>query len=442
MKSIHILGISLAFLGCSSPAVEDAAPESVSGITLQGGKADQWDRLNDPERFGRFLESDLEYTLAALPMEGVSKKEPWPATYWPTFQDSTNVRWDGVDTLSPMEKYDLVFNGWVPPPGFMELRPFKSGCGQSDYDPEYYDAIGPAARWMSENRGHWAAHDGIDSDSDGTVDECGDRDGIEGWWGLCHAWTPAALIEDEPTNTIEYEGVTFYPSDLKALMITVYDSSKAVVIGGRCKTRKVERDTNGRILDANCRDTNAGTFHVIAANFLGRFQTGFAEDRTYDGEVWNQPVYAYNVDTLKEVEEQKAIELTQLDGSGGEKYAFNEDAKRWAEVVTTVQYVVESHPSREAMLPNFQGYLRTDTYHYLLEMDGDGKIIGGEWLNADAEGPRGGISGQPDFLWYPTGPRANPLPNGVHGRIDPRKNPHVSYSKVSRLFELSQQGSN
>ena len=146
-------------------------------------------------------------------------------------------------------------------------------AGQA-FDAAYYEALGPAARWMSEHRGNWRAHDGIDNDGDGEIDECDDQDGIARWWGLCHAWTPAALIEDEPIRTIVYDGITFYPSDLKALMITVYDSSRAVVIGGRCKASQVERDETGRIIDEYCRDTNAGSFHVITTNFLGRFRLG------------------------------------------------------------------------------------------------------------------------------------------------------------------------
>ena len=421
-------------VGCVDGREVDSQ-NSTSGIVLRGGKADAWDSINDPERFSRFLDEDLEYRLDALPQSGVATKKPWPETYWPNYADSTNARWDGLDTLSPLEKYDLVFNDWVPPPGFMDLKPLDSSCGNRDFDPEYYEAIGPAARWMTDNRGNLAARDGLDSDEDGTVDECNGNDGIDGWWGLCHAWTPAALIEDEPINTIEYDGVTFYPSDLKALMITVYDYSRAVVIGGRCRAKQVERDETGRILDPNCRDTNAGTFHIIAANFLGRFQVGFAEDRTFDAQVWNQPVHSFEIDRLEEIDALQAIRLLGGDVEQIQAYPYNPDAQRWADVEVSVQYVVESHASREPTSPLFDRYLRTDRYHYILEMDADGKIIGGEWINGRSPGSTGNFSEQPDFLWYPTGPLPNPPSDGPHGRRDPKKNPYVSYSKVLRLFE-------
>ena len=437
LSLVWVLSLAMGCAGAESEegveAVNDGLPD-----TLEGGKADAWDSLNSPERFAKFLDEKLEYHLALLPLSGKASKQPWPATYWPTYEDSTNVRWDGPDSLSPLEKYDLVFNDWAPPTDFDDLKPYPASCGTTDWEPGYYDALGPAARWMSEFRGHWRTHDGLDNDNDGDVDECHDRDGIDTWWGLCHAWTPAALVEDEPIHPVEMGGVIFYPSDLKALMITAYDYSRAMVIGGRCRAQYVERDDNGRIVNQDCRDTNPGTFHIITANLLGRFGTGFAEDRTYSDEVWNQPVYAYTVDRLEEVDETGALKLLFPETPPPERYPFNDDAKRWAEIEVSMQYVTESLPSRDPILPHLRRYLRTDRYHYLLELDGVGAIIGGEWIQAGATGPGGGFSNQPDFLWYPRGPLPNPGAN-THGTPDPRKNPHVSYRKVLQLFERSRE---
>ena len=86
-------------------------------------------------------------------------------------------------------------------------------------------------------------------------------------------------------------------------------------------------------------------------------------------------------------------------------YPFNPEAKQWADVEISLDYVVESHASREPTGPQFSSYLRTDRYHYILEMDEDGRIIGGEWINGRSADGRGRFSEQPDFLWYPTGPR-------------------------------------
>jgi len=443
MRNLIILIISLFGLSaCASDVVapENNDPWADGQNPFMTGKADGWDWLNDPERFSRFLDDALVYKLADLPLSGEATKKAWPASYWPTYQDSTNQRWLNSDEWSPLEKYDYVYNGWKPPEGFEDLRPLNSNtCTESTYDAAYYDALGPAARWQSENRGHWRSHDGVDNDGDDKIDECSDWDGIDTWWGLCHAWTPAAIIEEEPTYSVVLNNLTFYPSDLKALMITIYDYSRAVVIGGRCKAAQVERDENGRILDPDCRDTNAGTFHVIMTNFLGRYQMGFAEDRTYNDQVWNQPVHSYVVDHVEEIDESQAIALLVLDTEGVDTYTFNEDASRWAAVEVTMKYVTESYPSENALLSIHGNYLREDNYHYVLEMDADGLIIGGEWIQGSAEGPLGGFSEQPDFLWMPIGPASNPTA-GPNGTPDPRRNPHLSYTKVSNLFDQSQFG--
>ena len=61
---------------CTTSELTKETADETSGITLQGGKADAWDKLNDPQRFLRFLDKELEYTLADLPMDGTATKEP------------------------------------------------------------------------------------------------------------------------------------------------------------------------------------------------------------------------------------------------------------------------------------------------------------------------------------------------------------------------------
>ena len=77
-----------------------------------GEALDEWAFSNDPTRFRVPLETKVE----ALARNGTAEPRPWADTYWPTYQDSINHRWQrGV--LSPAEKYDRAFNGWIPPAG-------------------------------------------------------------------------------------------------------------------------------------------------------------------------------------------------------------------------------------------------------------------------------------------------------------------------------------
>ena len=395
--------------------------------TKLGDKQDAWDAANNPERMARFLERDLDYTYDNLPKNGTVNKISWPATYWPTYADSTNYRWratDGevptIDQLSPLEKYDVAFNNWEITPEFLKLKPFNgSNCG-AVWDEDYYREIGPAARWMSENKGNKRSRDGVDSDDDGEIDECDSEsnDGVEFWWGLCHAWVPASMNEPEPQYPVTHNGVTFYPADIKALLMTIYDRSRSIIIGGRCNAKEVERDEQGRIKDPKCRDTNAGSFHVLMTNFIGRYGMAIAEDRTYNYEVWNQPIHDYKVEHAEEIDEAKAVQLLNL--ADGTSYPFNEDTKRWIDVRMTVRYVTESHAEERPLSTEIERYLRTDRYHYILELGLLGKVLGGEWVQD--------LSQQPDFLWVSTGPSEQ-----NRGR-----NPHVEYPLIKDLLEKAQ----
>jgi subtilisin-like proprotein convertase family protein len=57
------------------------------------------------------------------------------------------------------------------------------------------------------------------------------------------------------------------------------------------------------------------------------------------------------------------------------------------------------------------------SYHYLLELDGNGSILGGEWLQEE---------GYPDFFWLPV------MSNYSRGG-----NPNVTFSNVQMLIEMA-----
>ena len=438
MRSPNLLvaaAAALVLVACGAGSATDdqaGAEADGKGPAFAGGKADAWDSRNDPERMAQFMGKDLEYGLANLPMDGVADNKPWPASYWPTYQDSANYRWEGKGTQSPLEKYDIVFNGWQPDEGFWALRPFDGDNCYNEWDKDYYSKLGPAAKYQSEYKGNKRSRDGIDSDGDGEPDDCDNEsnDGVEFWWGLCHAWAPAAMNEPEPTYPVTMNGVTFKPADIKALLMVVYDKSNSIIVGGRCNTKDVERDETGRITDPSCRDTNAGAFHVAITNFLGRYNMSIAEDRTYNYEVWNQPIHDFAITYQEEIDEATAIRLTKGDGGTDERYAFNDDAKRWAEVKVTMHYVTESQAEARPLVPELSRFLREDKYHYVLEMDGDGNVIGGEWIQGikrrdDGLGER--FSNQPDFLWASTGP-------STYGY---NTNSYVDYQSVKKLLDRS-----
>jgi len=443
--------VATSVAACGDDASDDADAEVADGskdpaAEVTGGKADAWNYQNDPERFG----GELNRTLAELPEEGRAAEGGWPSTYWPTYQDSVNVRWN--QEFSPAEKYDRAFNGWTPPENFDELRPFdSSNCDAESWDTEYYDNLGPLAQHVSANMGNLRSRDGVDSDGDGQIDECDDHDGVETWWGLCHAWVPASIHELRPQRSVTYNGVTFHTADLEALLILAYNRSGATMIGSRCNLFStpeemaaakgcrlpdqeprsendaravcsdedleryvISRDEHGRAEQDQCRDTNAGSMHVILSNYLGLMQRSFAYDRTFDYQVWNQPIVAFDVSKLEEVSAEQAMGLL---GAQGDTYTYNDEAVKLYEVHSSVTYITESHAST---VPADQSrYERQDRYKYILEVDGEGQIIGGEFFG-DAR------SDHPDFLWDPA-------------RRDTSSVPHMDLETVRMLVDMSRQ---
>ncbi len=401
--------------------VQSGKPETAAS---EGGKEDRWDGINNPSRFDSA--DEFNYVLAELPLNGRSEEEAWPSTYYPTYEDSIQHRWQGRTHLSPAELYDKAFNGWVASEGFEDLRPFEPGnCDEDHWDRNYYDELGPLANHVSRNMGNRDARDGVDSDGDGDVDECGDHDGVQTWFGLCHAWVPASIHEPRPLGPVTYEGVTFEVGDMEGLLMLAYNRSSAAMIGGRCNlfstdeematvrrcrlpdtqpeegdtmrecsewelnSYVVERDEHGAVVQNQCDDTNPGSFHVAMTNLLGLEHRAFAYDQTWNYEVWNQPVVAYDISKLEEITAAQANELLNLTG---DTYEINTDAAQLFEVRGTSTYITEAYASTTPAAAS--RYERNNHHNYILEVDADGKIIGGEWFGDSVED-------HPDFLWDP-----------------------------------------
>jgi hypothetical protein len=256
-------------------------------------------------------------------------------------------------------------------------------------------------------------HDGIDNDGDGKIDDYGSDgiDGIQGWWGTCHAWTPASQLIPEPLHAVTLNGVTFEIGDIKALLQNVFDQTSAVMLGGRCNSKDITHDVNGSAND-ECADVNPGALHVIMTNFLGLKQLALVEDRTANYEVWNQPVVGYEV--TKQVKVSASAANTCV-GSSGSTWKYNTSAAELYEVQMTVSYVTEGSASSTVL--GYRNNISTDDYHYILELNSSGKVVGGRYC-------KDGENSHIDFLWSPTG-EFNP------------SNPNVDVAKVKQLAKLA-----
>ena len=424
---LTLLG-SLQLAGCATSDADgdECLPGDIDCSTddgTDGGKGDGFDYKNDPAR----MSQRLQYKLSELPLKGDLKTPTWKDrypdavgrvpvawadTYWPTYDGSHNARWQGNTTKSPLEKYDQAFNSAA---GCATMPDRISGQGAKAAWDTYYGCAGPAAKWQSkEFQGGGDMHDGIDNDGDGTTDDRGsngDVDGIATWWGTCHAWSPASLTTPEPQKAVTVNGVKFEVGDIKALIQNSYDSTSAVMLGGRCNSKEIMHTVTGSANEA-CSDVNPGGLHVIMTNFLGVAQLPLVEDRTANYEVWNQPVVGYEITQQNEVAASAANTCV---GATGNTWTYNRDAKKLYDVKMTVKYITEGDASTTPH--GFENYTRTDRYHYILELNSSGKVIGGRYCTDST-------NTHVDFLWSPTG---NHSPS----------NPYVKNDKVNELVAKS-----
>jgi hypothetical protein len=369
-----------------------------------------WSASDDPDLF----DDALEYRYAALPRSGAVTKVPWAANYWPTWKDSVNHRWAGPDSVSPTAKYGAAFGR----------------------DAELEDRVS-AAYGIDSIAGRSCS---TDADCAGLAGaSCAIRTGkttgtcIETWFGLCHAWAPAAILEDEPVHPVTHNGVTFEVNDLKALVTLSYDAGLTEkFMSLRCDAKgtgdgAMSYDELGTPRPPECADTNAGAFHVVVANYIGLRKQSFVEDRTWDYEVWNQPVRAFRVTRDAVV---SASEANRLVGIAEPKttWGFNADAHTLRHVELELDWIAESSAETTGNLAStIDRYTYTDAYRYILELDAAGKVVGGEWIGASK-------TEHPDFLWLPVMKQETEL-----AKKSNRTNTGVRWSDVQMLLHASTQ---
>ncbi|MCH9683112.1 MAG: hypothetical protein K0V04_16885 [Deltaproteobacteria bacterium] len=426
------------------------------------GKTEAIDSANRTSQFHPDLQPNSEYAqFDASLTEGETDWDVFASTWWPMSNNGTAWRWQpganqdyndrsDVDTLSPMEKYDLLFY-----PGQEETVPATSNCAYADYadDPAGCEktehpeltVAGPATKWEMQNQGNyqWVQP--------------------ENWWGHCNGWASYAtsepmgyphrdisvkMVEGKVTECIDdTEGCMLWKmADVEALFTELHFSDKATFTGRRCRTAadEIERDEFGRPTDVSCRDLNPGSFHIAITGMLGRGarnlatnqqgRPSFVIDHTADYEVWNFPINAFNA-TYEDITAERANELI---GAAGSDYEFNDDAASFQRVRLNYSMISDGVPENELLK-------RADTrdvdphwveLNYVLEIDGSGRIIGGEWI--DDPTTAGGPNNQelhPDFAWMAVD--AVGWGEGSDDTGGDNDNPYIALSKARALLQCA-----
>lgn len=320
---------------------------------------------------------------------------PWSSSYWPIAKGQIANRY--ADSGNPKSADWQVNYGYfllTPPALLLAAGRLNSLSPAEKYD--YLTGNGgfslTYSMWSKVQR--YAAENGV----------------VPRWTGICHGWAPAALTFEEPVRAVTVQSanggsVRFTPTDVKALASQLWaEETELNFVGGKCARHNPPRDAIGRVSAPECHDTNPGTWHMAITNLIGIHKRGFIMDATYDYEVWNHPVYAYdftyfNPQTLEPTPlwrsalvpiERYTIDKFKPYRAQGTKYVIG--------VAMNVRYVVETNPTSAEKSQKLAKMVR---YVYDLELDANHQIIGGEWYT----------NKHPDWLWTPKSHR--PVSTGI-----------------------------
>ena len=212
----------------------------------------------------------------------------------------------------------------------------------------------------------------------------------EGWEGSCDGWAYASYNEPAPVKAVRVRNlagqvITFYPSDIRALLTLLYSSYRVASFGGKCAVEKPAVDAQGRVVDSSCRDTTPADFHTVMVNQVGIGGRGFSVDMEYAKEIWNQPVKSFK---LRYYNPQTMLSFGHGYNAKVHKSEFTRDqfavhrnpqGTHIVGVNMEVHYQMEMHPKPLTRLSPSDEKTEVATYRYDLELDAQGKIIGGEW---------------------------------------------------------------
>lgn len=428
------------------------------------------DAANRPAR----LHPELEGPRLVLNPEiraGATDTPIFTSNWWPQSTNGTADRWNSrnkdyadfasdPENLAPTEKYDLLFHPGQPQrlPGVRswtsaELETPEARRGAPRVQPTITVA-GPATAWELQHHGLYQ------------------QVYPEPWFGHCNGWAAYATAEPDgaPRRDVRVRltgsavaecdapapgCVLFRMADIEGLMTELYFSDSSTMAGRRCNIEpdQIRRDRYGRPVNPECRDLNPGTLHVALTGLLGTGATPLTEgavgarrlpflvDHSWAHEVWSFPIASFAINEIEEVNRSQATQLVcagQLGAILCRSYPWNRGATRFARVRASYSLArfIGSGPALLTPPERRSAPLDEEPLHYVLEMDGAGRILGGEWIrDPDARLRANGKEPHPDFLWISVRPQgAGEDRDDLGGRGD---NPFIAYSNVKALLALS-----
>lgn len=333
---------------------------ALTAVAATAVHADQsWNAGNDPAIF------DASYVklFDRLPLNAQlpDDKTPWSDDYWANQDGGLNRRWFQTYTDEKIQGFD-----YKPPSRAQALTMTPTELKRLSPAEKYDLFLGhydyPTVKWIWKNVSKTDKH----------------------WEGICNGWSPASILYTEPApvtlrNPDGIE-VPFGSSDVKGMMSLYYSW------GSKIKTRQLGRkckfDLDGPIgglfgSSPNCKDTDAGAFHIVLTNQIGLKQESFIAEIDRSKEVWNNPVYKY---------EGKVISVARP-GSNSPRGTVQR-----VRVLMSMWVTQEIDPEWQPVNGTEDFASKEEKYDYWIDLDVLGNIVGGEWVS----------HARPDFLWMTT----------------------------------------
>ena len=309
-------------------------------ISTVGQVVSQENRTKQDEAFQQWWGTECQWTFDELPTSGSVAESRMPYSGY-IYPDTAG------GTVSALTKYDQAFNG-------------------RNYSATRHE------RWDTS-----AFQEPVSAPRRGLFGRVitSSRMATPGWHGHCNGWTAATIRHAEPKNSVVRNGVTFTPADIKGLLAELYIYNEMNVLAG-----------SETYLDA-------GTFHTIITNWVGRGAHSIGMEADPGKEKWNYPVYAFA-------------------SSNGRI------SDRQVEVKMNIAYAKDSRGEFQVSpLNKAQKY-----FHYYLNLDDQGKIVGGNFYRD---------SSRIDMLWIPLSPKESGQPGHERG------NPYIKVNEILSIWRDS-----
>jgi hypothetical protein len=218
------------------------------------------------------------------------------------------------------------------------------------------------------------------------------------WWGHCHAWAAASILEPEPRHDVSRGSVVFHVGDIKGLLAEAHYSDRGIFYGQRF---------NGDPGD-DLEDIYPLTLWSVLRKYLHDNKMPLIMDLNPGPQVWSYPAYQYSLsywpidsDTYQQTAAgalalEKRSRATPPPLSGSYQGLLSIWVGSFLVSPDTLGTTTEQH-----------------NYSFVFQAQGNQPIEGTDhWT-----GPS--VQDHPDFAWYPT-ERA-------------QENPDLDYNLVSQI---------